>query len=164
MYYAFSAAFLILQTSSLHYISSIWREALIDCIISQWYISLPPSVSLAPLPKTMPDERWKPLIGTPSKPPIPSDILVPDPSPARSLISDAESPTLLPPSPGGSFVHRRRQGQYVPRPPIWKIHDYEEACEDTYNAGEGRCPRCLSSLGYDCSDRKADSELFHSGL
>ena len=28
----------------------------------------------------------------------------------------------------------------MPRPPIWKIHGYEEACANTYDAGEGRCP------------------------
>ena len=66
-------------------------------------------------------ERWKPLVGTPSKPAIPSNILVPDPSPARSEVSDTDSPTLLPPSPVCSFIHQRRQGQYVPRPPVWKI-------------------------------------------
>lgn len=72
----------------------------------------------------MEGERWKPLVGTPSKPPISPDILVPDPSPARSTISDEDSLTLLPPSPEGSFIHRRRQGQYVPRPPVWKIDDF----------------------------------------
>ena len=25
----------------------------------------------------------------------------------------------------------------MPRPPVWKIYDYEEACADTYDAGEG---------------------------
>jgi len=69
----------------------------------------------------MDSPRWKPLTGTPSKPPLPPNILVPDPSPARSTYSDAESLTMLPPSPQGSFIHRRRQGQYIPRPPVWNV-------------------------------------------
>ena len=83
----------------------------------------------------MDKQRWKPLIGTPSKPPVPPNILVPDPSPAQSAISDADSVTLLPPSPQGSFIHRRRQGQYVPRPPArelfgsaQEIKDYDFSC------------------------------------
>ena len=79
----------------------------------------------------MEGERWKPLVETPSKRPIPPNILVPDPSPARSTISDEDSLTLLPPSPEGSFIHRRRQGQYVPRPPIWKINDFSSAFKDS---------------------------------
>ena len=79
----------------------------------------------------MDDERWKPIVETPSKPPIPSNILVPDPSPARSTTSDGDSQTLLPPSPQGSFIHRRRQGQYVPRPPVWNIEDFGQAFNDS---------------------------------
>ncbi len=64
-------------------------------------------------------KKWKPLIGTPSKLPVPGNILVPDPSPAQAL-SDSESSTTGPSTPG-SFVHRRRQGEHVPRPPVWSI-------------------------------------------
>ena len=68
--------------------------------------------------------RWKPLVGTPSKPPVPQNILVPDPSPSRDVDSD-ESPNTLATSTPGSFIHRRRQGEYVPRPPVWKIYDLQ---------------------------------------
>lgn len=68
-----------------------------------------------------PSQRWKPLVGTPSKSPIPQDILVPDPSP-RQLLPDPESPVPDPSSPT-SFVHKRRQGEYVPRPPVWTVHN-----------------------------------------
>ena len=83
----------------------------------------------------MSDVKWEPLVGTPSKPPIPPNILVPDPSPARSAISDAESPTLLPPSPNCSFIHQRRQGQYVPRPPVWRISRPDQNRERLLNSG-----------------------------
>ena len=89
----------------------------------------------------MSDERWKPLVGTPSKPAIPSNILVPDPSPARSEVSDTDSPTLLPPSPACSFIHQRRQGQYVPRPPVWKIDSPNQPGEGLIKAGV-----CTNSL------------------
>ncbi len=68
------------------------------------------------------ESRWKPLMGTPSKPPVPPNILVPDPSPIRH-VADDESPRKLTPSSPDSFIHRRRQGEYVPRPPVWKIYD-----------------------------------------
>lgn len=68
-----------------------------------------------------PSQRWKPLVGTPSKSPIPHDILVPDPSP-RQGFADPESPVTDPSSPA-SFVHKRRQGEYVPRPPVWTVHN-----------------------------------------
>ena len=78
----------------------------------------------------MPDDRWKPLVGTPSKRPIPPNILVPDPSPAPSVTSDSDSPALLPPTPERSFIHLRRQGQYVPRPPVMHIQGiFEELRE-----------------------------------
>ncbi|KAL8826755.1 MAG: hypothetical protein Q9191_003607 [Dirinaria sp. TL-2023a] len=78
----------------------------------------------------MEGERWKPLVETPSKPPIPPSILVPDPSPARSSVSDEESLTILPPSPEGSFIHRRRHAQYVPRPLVWKIEHFGQEFKD----------------------------------
>lgn len=68
--------------------------------------------------------RWKPLIGTPSKPPVPTNILVPDPSPAQD-VANGESPDTVAPSTPGSFIHRRRQGEYVPRPPVWKIYNLQ---------------------------------------
>ncbi|MCJ1467414.1 hypothetical protein MMC07_006038 [Pseudocyphellaria aurata] len=66
------------------------------------------------------ESKWKPLVGTPSKPPIPENILVPDPSPVRT-ISDTASTIVPAPSTPSSFVHQRRQGEYVPRPPVWTI-------------------------------------------
>lgn len=68
------------------------------------------------------DARWKPLMGTPSKPPVPPNILVPDPSPIRD-VADKGSPEKLATSSPNSFIHRRRQGEYVPRPPVWKIYE-----------------------------------------
>ena len=70
------------------------------------------------------ESRWKPLIGTPSKPPIPRNILVPDPSPTKSVLHD-DSPVISTSPTPGSFIHRRRQGEYVPRPPVWKIYDLQ---------------------------------------
>lgn len=70
-------------------------------------------------PLDAPSKRWKPLVGTPSKSPIPHDILVPDPSPPQV---DPESPVPGPSTPT-SFVHKRRQGEYVPRPPVWTVHN-----------------------------------------
>lgn len=75
-----------------------------------------------------PSQRWKPLVGTPSKSPIPHDILVPDPSP-RQVFADPESPTPDPSSPT-SFVHKRRQGEYVPRPPVWTVHNPDGGLSD----------------------------------
>ena len=81
------------------------------------------------------DSRWKPLIGTPSKPPLPKNILVPDRSPARD-VADDESPYTLASSTPGSFIHRRRQGEYVPRPPVWKIYDPQEKYSSAGNEFE----------------------------
>ena len=65
--------------------------------------------------------KWKPLLSTPSRlTPIPKGTLVPDPSPAHTL-SDGETSTLMDPSPAGSYIHRRRQGEYVKRPPVWSL-------------------------------------------
>ncbi|KAI9877501.1 MAG: hypothetical protein M1830_003762, partial [Pleopsidium flavum] len=72
--------------------------------------------------------RWKPLIGTPSRTPVPPDTLVPDPSPVKSW-SDGESDALVPPSPAGSFVHRRRRGEYAKRAPVWSIRALVEDTE-----------------------------------
>jgi len=79
--------------------------------------------------------RWKPLIGTPSRTPIPSGTLVPDPSPARSC-SDAASDVLIPPSPAGSFVHRRRRGEYAQRPPVWSIQALVEDTKGWHEMGK----------------------------
>ena len=57
--------------------------------------------------------RWKGLMETPSK--RCNYLLPPVPSPAMSF-SDME--TMYPPSPAGSFIHRRRQGEYAKRPLI----------------------------------------------
>lgn len=66
--------------------------------------------------------KWKPLISTPSRStPIPKGTLVPDPSPARTF-SDGENSVLMDPSPAGSYIHRRRQGEYVKRPPVWSLN------------------------------------------
>ncbi|MCJ1366303.1 hypothetical protein MMC16_005431 [Acarospora aff. strigata] len=69
--------------------------------------------------------RWKPLIGTPSKAAIATGTLVPDPSPVRTC-SDTASDAFIPPSPAGSFVHRRRRGEYAQRPPVWTIQGLVE--------------------------------------
>lgn len=96
--------------------------------------------------------RWKPLTGTPSKPPLPPNLLVPDPSPARSTNSDAESLTMLPPSPQGSFIHRRRQGQYIPRPPVWNIPKLDLETKGTDFGGlEAQVPgNATPASGFDC--------------
>lgn len=73
--------------------------------------------------------RWKPLVGTPSKSPIPHDILVPDPSPPQ-VLADSESPVPSPSTPT-SFVHKRRQGEYVPRPPVWTIRNPDGGLSDS---------------------------------
>jgi len=93
--------------------------------------------------------RWKPLTGTPSKPPLPLNLLVPDPSPARSTASDAESLTMLPPSPQGSFIHRRRQGQYIPRPPVWNIPKLDQETKDSEFGGlEAELPGNTAPAGW----------------
>lgn len=72
--------------------------------------------------------RWRPLVGTPSKSPIPDDILVPDPSPSQ-VLPDPESPVPGLSTPT-SFVHRRRQGEYVPRPPVWTVRNPDVGLSD----------------------------------
>ncbi len=79
--------------------------------------------------------RWKPLIGTPSKDPIPAGTLVPDPSPAKTW-SDTASDVLVPPSPAGSFVHRRRRGEYAERPPVWSIQALVEDTKGWHEMGD----------------------------
>jgi len=79
--------------------------------------------------------RWKPLVGTPSRTPIPSGTLIPDPSPARSC-SDMASDVLIPPSPAGSFVHRRRRGEYAQRPPVWSIQALVEDTKGWHEMGK----------------------------
>ena len=81
------------------------------------------------------DPRWKPLVGTPSKPPVPGNILVPDPSPARDAADDGSPCTLVSSTPG-SFIHRRRQGEYVPRPPVWKIYNLPTDASSVENGVE----------------------------
>lgn len=78
--------------------------------------------------------RWKPLIGTPSRTPVPAGTLVPDPSPAKSW-SDGESDALVPPSPAGSFVHRRRRGEYAQRAPVWSIRALVEDTKGWHEMG-----------------------------
>lgn len=95
--------------------------------------------------------RWKPLTGTPSKPPLPPNLLVPDPTPARSTNSDTDSFTMLPPSPQGSFIHRRRQGQYVPRPPVWDISKFDQ---ETKDSGFGGLEAGLPGMSVDDQVRK----------
>ena len=103
----------------------------------------------------MPDDRWKPLVGTPSKSPI-LNIVVPDLSPGRSTTSDgeidADSPTLLPPSPGASWIHQRRQAQYVSRPPVWKIckpDQVYDALQDAEDVGAVLQEKSLQLPGID---------------
>lgn len=76
-----------------------------------------------------PSTRWKPLVGTPSKSPIPNNIFVPDPSPPQ-VFAESESPVPGPSTPT-SFVHKRRQGEYVPRPPVWTVRNPDEDPSDS---------------------------------
>ena len=110
----------------------------------------------------MPDDRWKPLVGTPSKSPI-VNIVVPDLSPGRSPTSegetDADSPTLLPPSPVASWIHQRRQGQYVSRPPVWKIYKPDQvydAFQDAEDFGSVLQEKSLQLPGIDPVQVMAD--------
>lgn len=72
--------------------------------------------------------KWKPLVGTPSKLPVPENIFVPDPSsPAKSISDDGvASSNMLPPSPPDSVVNLRRSGEYVQRPPVWRVFKMED--------------------------------------
>lgn len=97
------------------------------------------------------ESRWKPLMGTPSKPPVPPNILVPDPSPIRDEADD-KSPRMLTPSSPDSFIHRRRQGEYVPRPPVWKI--YELPINDHSS------PNGLENTDTDAESCDSDEDVF----
>lgn len=61
--------------------------------------------------------RWKPLIGTPSRSPLCSGTLIPDPSPQKTLPDGDNVPMM----PEGSFVHKRRRADYIQRPPVWHL-------------------------------------------
>lgn len=92
--------------------------------------------------------KWKPLVSTPSRStPIPKGTLVPDPSPAHTF-SDTEISTLMDPSPAGSYIHRRRQGEYVKRPPVWSLNGL--GGENSYHLLES------NDLGFDTSARGED--------
>lgn len=64
--------------------------------------------------------KWKPLVGTPSKSPIPENILVPDPSTPRT-VSDTDSSARLTSSTPRSFIRNRRQGEHTSRPPAFLL-------------------------------------------
>ena len=64
--------------------------------------------------------KWKPLVGTPSKGPIPEDILVPDPSTPRT-VSDTESLLQSNSSTPTPSIHVRRRGEHISRPPAFPL-------------------------------------------
>lgn len=98
------------------------------------------------------ESKWKPLIGTPSKSPIPENIFVPDPSPART-ISDTASTIMPALSTPDSFVHRRRQGEYVPRPPIWTVYNMDGTTSTSVN------PPDLMNLANNNSEETLSSQF-----
>lgn len=121
--------------------ASIHEPLTIDPPETAYLTAMPESRQpLTELPSTenLSESKWKPLIGTPSKPPIPDNILVPDPSPTRTL-SDTASTIMPDPSTPGSFVHQRRQGEYVPRPPVWTIHNLDGSISTSINP-----PGCMN--------------------
>lgn len=71
-----------------------------------------------------PGSKWKPLVGTPSKPPLPENIFVPDPPPSYNSSDDVASSAVS--SSSSSSVNQRRQGEYVQRPPVWKVYKMED--------------------------------------
>ena len=73
-----------------------------------------------------PGSKWKPLIGTPSKPPLPENIFVPDPPPSYNSSDDVASSAVSSSSSQSSSVNQRRQGEYVQRPPVWKVYKMED--------------------------------------
>lgn len=64
--------------------------------------------------------KWKPLVGTPTKDPIPENILVPDPSTPQA-ISDTDSSAQSTSSTSRSFIRSRRQGEHTSRPPAFPL-------------------------------------------
>lgn len=110
------------------------------------------SLTELPSPEKLSGSKWKPLIGTPSKPPIPDNILVPDPSPTRSL-SDTASTIMPAPSTPSSFVHQRRQGEYVPRPPVWITYNMDGSISTSVN------PPDVMDLASDDSEEELPTQL-----
>lgn len=78
------------------------------------------SVPVDPMVEDTEKSKWKPLVGTPSKDPIPENILVPDPSTPRT-VSDTDSMGGLTSSTPTSFIHNRRRGEYKSRPPTFPL-------------------------------------------
>lgn len=103
------------------------------------------------------ESKWKPLIGTPSKSPIPDNIFVPDPSPART-ISDSASTIMPALSTPDSFVHQRRQGEYVPRPAIWTVYNMDGTISTSVN------PPDLMTLANDDSEEALPLKLTHAPM
>lgn len=78
------------------------------------------SAPVHPIGEDTEKSKWKPLIGTPSKDPIPENILVPDPSTPRT-VSDTDSLVGSTSSTPKSFIHNRRRGEYKSRPPAFPL-------------------------------------------
>jgi hypothetical protein len=66
------------------------------------------------------DPRWRTLFdqNTPAQTPLSGGVLVPEPSPTRSTISDLENESCPPTPTTASFIHLRRRAMYVQRPPV----------------------------------------------
>lgn len=120
-----------MESSGIHATGAIQRTLSHELISTE--IASPNNMPALPQPfdeetsaLDAPSNRWKPLVGTPSKSPIPNDILVPDPSPPQF---DPDSPVPGRSTPT-SFVHKRRQGEYVPRPPVWTVRNPDGGLSD----------------------------------
>lgn len=78
------------------------------------------TVPVQPMIEDTNKSKWKPLVGTPSKEPIPENILVPDPSTPQT-VSDTDSLAALTPSTPTSFILNRRRGEHTSRPPAYPL-------------------------------------------
>ncbi|PGH10357.1 hypothetical protein GX51_00114 [Blastomyces parvus] len=94
--------------------------------IGEPFASMEAPESLPHLNNLHDPSRWKPLIESPGLNIAPEPaILVPDPSPAKTLYdSDGDTPTSE--AFGGSASRRRRHGEYHHRPPVWNIRPLDE--------------------------------------
>lgn len=93
------------------------------------FMTMPEFVPLPPSPPGAPVSKWRLLVGTPSKPPIPDNIYVPEPSSSSTLPDESVSTALLASSSESSLVVKRRQGEYVKRPPVWKVYRMKDALD-----------------------------------
>ncbi|PGH14724.1 hypothetical protein AJ79_02890 [Helicocarpus griseus UAMH5409] len=89
--------------------------------------SIPGACKFSPHPKGAREaSRWKSLSESADiDVPIEPTILVPDPSPAKTL-QDSDGDTPKSETLGGSLARRRRHGEYHHRPPVWSIRPLDE--------------------------------------